>query len=409
MKFFFPDTNDYVDPTFDFELESNNEHRIIQRDDKYAHELFKRPIYDGILVSKAVVDGVSGVKGTYSVARRQRFFREGVKRFFRLPQYYETMGDCGAFSFAEEYEPPFKVEDVIEFYEVAGFTHGISLDHIVFGFEGVSNSYTVEQFEDFKRRKNLTLELADEFFKLSKNLGFTPYGVAHGWNPGSYADSVSVLQKIGYTRISMGGMVPLKTYEILSVLEKVNSIRNPTTQLHLLGVYRLGVIEQFSKFGVSSFDSTSPLMKGLKDEKYNYHTPDSDGYTSIGIPQVGGNLAMKRLVSSGKVDQNYALLLEQECLNNVIQYDKGLVEIGDVVNSLCEYEALHSPKVSRRSIFEEVLFDKPWKLCQCDICQKIGIHVILKRGAQRNRRRGFHNLYVAYQKLQHELMNSNER
>ena len=93
VKFFFPDSHDYVDPTFNFETETNNAHRVIQRDDKYAHELFSAPVYDGILVSKAVVDGISGVKGKYSVAQRQRFFREGINRFFRLPKSYDTMGD----------------------------------------------------------------------------------------------------------------------------------------------------------------------------------------------------------------------------------------------------------------------------------------------------------------------------
>ena len=102
VKFFFPDSHDFVDPTFDFEKETRNEHRVIQRDDKYAHELFSKPVYDGILVSKAVVDGLNGVKGRYSVAQRQRFFREGIYRFFRLPKSYQTMGDCGAFSYAKE-------------------------------------------------------------------------------------------------------------------------------------------------------------------------------------------------------------------------------------------------------------------------------------------------------------------
>ena len=62
VKFFFPDSHDFVDPTFDFEKETRNEHRVIQRDDKYAHELFSKPVYDGILVSKAVVDNVSSAK-----------------------------------------------------------------------------------------------------------------------------------------------------------------------------------------------------------------------------------------------------------------------------------------------------------------------------------------------------------
>jgi hypothetical protein len=36
------------------------------------------------------------------------------------------------------------------------------------------------------------------------------------------------------------------------------------------------------------------------------------------------------------------------------------------------------------------------------VCTRLGIHVILFRGAERNRRRGFHNLYVFYRQLSHE-------
>ena len=81
VKFYFPDSHDFVDPTFDFLTESNNEYRVIQRDDKYAHEIFSSPVYDGILVSKAIVEGLSGVKGRYSVAQRQRFLEKGFIAF----------------------------------------------------------------------------------------------------------------------------------------------------------------------------------------------------------------------------------------------------------------------------------------------------------------------------------------
>ena len=154
MKFFFPDSHDYVDPTFDFETEKNNEHRVIQRDDKYAHELFSTPVYDGILVSKAIVDGVNGVKGRYSVAQRQRFFREGIYRFFRLPKSYLTMGDCGAFSYAKEHEPIYTVDEVNEFYSNSGFTFGISLDHIIFDFETPKKKVEVVKLLLLKKLKS---------------------------------------------------------------------------------------------------------------------------------------------------------------------------------------------------------------------------------------------------------------
>ncbi|KKL96460.1 hypothetical protein LCGC14_1844260 [marine sediment metagenome] len=402
VKFFFPDSHDYVDPTFDFIKETNNEHRVIQRDDKYAHELFSKPVYDGILVSKAIVDGLNGVKGRYSVAQRQRFFREGVYKFFRLPKSYETMGDCGAFSYAKEYEPLYTIDEVNEFYVNSGFTNGISLDHIIFDFESTKKKVINEQLKECQRRQEITLTLANDFLKANTKLNFVPYGVAHGWNPESYASSVIALQKMGYKTIALGGMIPLKSTEILSVLKHVNDIRNKDTKFHLLGINRLDFITEFAKFGVTSFDSTSPLMKGLKDDKFNYHTHQDD-YTSIGLPQVDANHNMRKLVKTGAIDQNEAFDLEKDCLNAVVQFDLGNISKESLLNKLVNYEKLYSPESSRIDAMNKVLTDKPWKKCPCEICQEIGIHTLLKRGAARNRRRGFHNLYIAYEKLQREL------
>src|SRR5262245_57492558 len=110
MKFFFPDSQDLIDPSFDFETESRSPLRIRQRDDRYPHEIFSQPPYDGILVSKAMVDGDGQGGSRYNLAQRHRLLRIGIRDFFRLPQgaeyRLETMGDCGAFSYvAEEYPP----------------------------------------------------------------------------------------------------------------------------------------------------------------------------------------------------------------------------------------------------------------------------------------------------------------
>ena len=96
MKFFFPDSQDFVDDTFDFESETRSDARVRQRDDRYPHEIFAKAPYDGVLVSKAVVDGIGGGSGKYSAAQRQRFLRVGVREYFRLTdRQLATMGDCG--------------------------------------------------------------------------------------------------------------------------------------------------------------------------------------------------------------------------------------------------------------------------------------------------------------------------
>ena len=55
------------------------------------------------------------------------------------------------------------------------------------------------------------------------------------------------------------------------------------------------------------------------------------------------------------------------------------------------------------SAFEETLHDRPWEKCHCAICKEIGIEVILLRGNNRNRRRGFHNTYNFYRQFKKVL------
>ena len=101
MKFFFPDSQDQIDPGFNFETEEKSEMRVRQRDDLYIHEVLGHEVIDGLLVSKAIVDGRAGAAGKYTLAQRHRLYRVGIRRFFRLekmPPNFATMGDCGAFT-----------------------------------------------------------------------------------------------------------------------------------------------------------------------------------------------------------------------------------------------------------------------------------------------------------------------
>src|SRR5438067_8664623 len=113
LRFFFPDSQDQVDPSFDFHTEQSLEFKVRQRDDRYAHEILRRPAYDGLLVSKPIVDGLARSGGKYTVAQRHRLYRLGVHRFFRLDQpgwSISTMGDCGAFTYIREETPPYTVD-----------------------------------------------------------------------------------------------------------------------------------------------------------------------------------------------------------------------------------------------------------------------------------------------------------
>jgi len=407
MKFFFPDSHDLVDPSFNFDTEERSPSRIRHQHDLYAHEVFARPPYNGILLSKAIVDGTSQGSGKYTAPQRLRLFRSGIRSFFRLDGTpVETMGDCGAFAYVREHTPPYTVDEVIDFYEKCGFDHGVSVDHVILGFtlDSHERKLPAEELVGFKARREITLALADDFLKRHKKtrMRFTPVGVAQGWSPRSYAESVVNLQKMGYTRIGVGGLVPLKTDEILAVLAAISGSRKRSTSLHLFGVTRIDSLTAFQEAGVTSFDSTSPLMHAFKHDSKNYFTTTTE-YTAVRIPQVEGNAKLAMRIRAGEIKQEAARRLEKQCLKDVVTYAKTGRGLKTLLGALQEYNQLFDGRKDRTPMYSRTLADSPWKRCKCTVCRTLGVHVVLFRGAERNRRRGFHNLHVINTRLQNHL------
>ena len=405
MRFYFPDSQDQIDPSFDFETEERSLFRIRQRDDRYAHEVLSPPPYSGMLVSKAMVDGVAGGAGRYSAQQRQRLYRVGVREFFRLNgEPIDTMGDCGAFTYVREDVPPYSVDEVIDFYESVGFDAGISLDHVILGFDLKAGLDDDGVEPRWKRRRELTVELASEFLTRHRERGcsFEPIGVAQGWSPLSYAASVADLEAIGYTRIAIGGMVAQKTDEIRAVLAAISKAKSSDTRLHLLGITRCERIPEFATHGVTSFDSTSPFRQAFKDDRDNYYTLDGS-WVALRVPQVEGNAKLQRRIQAGEVDQALARRLERAALTQLAAFDRGETDVDAVVAALRAYEALHDEKRDRSETYRAVLEAAPWRDCDCEICSDAGIQVIVFRGTERNKRRGFHNLHVFAKRLEREL------
>jgi len=139
VKFLYSDTQDYVDPRYDFLTDSSPSTRERYWNDQYAHEIMAPAPYDGLLVSMSAIrqaEGVASSKVRYSTAEEQRMLREGARRFMRFdsPTHRDLMlmGDCGAFAYVEHPEPAYSPAEVVEFYLDADFTHGVSPDHVIF-------------------------------------------------------------------------------------------------------------------------------------------------------------------------------------------------------------------------------------------------------------------------------------
>jgi hypothetical protein len=224
MKFIFADSLDYIEPTYDFVADRSLPARKPYWDDLYPHEFMNEPPYHGVLVSGAIIgDGPVG-GGKYTSSQAQRFRREGARAFLRLDgprfDHMPIYGDCGAFAYHREDVPPYSPESMVTFYEYAGFTHGCSVDHIIFEFDDGLTSGLAGGSPEARRRFEITLANAESFLTASRRLSncFTPLGVVQGWSPGSMAEAARRLCKMGYRYLAVGGTVTLRTGQIKACL-----------------------------------------------------------------------------------------------------------------------------------------------------------------------------------------------
>ena len=137
MKFLYADSIDTVDPNYDFIEERSKPGRKIYWDDQFPHEYLGTPPYDGLLVSRGIV-GDHKFAGKYTQSQSMRFRRVGARKFLRIDtpafKHLDIYGDCGAFNYSSLSEPPYTPSEILEFYEDGQFTHGCSVDHVIFQF-----------------------------------------------------------------------------------------------------------------------------------------------------------------------------------------------------------------------------------------------------------------------------------
>lgn len=418
MKFIFADSLDHVDPRYDFIRDRYAAGRTPYWDDFYPHEIMGYAPYDGVLVSRGIVGGAA-VGGKYTEAQAMRFRRVGARTFLRLdmPEFAHLpiFGDCGAFTYHKEELPPYTPEDTAEFYDDGRFTHGCSVDHIIFDFDqdlvGTSGGT-----EEARRRLDITLENAEAFLRATRQMSnrFTALGVIQGWSPGSMADAARRLVAMGYDYLAVGGTVPLKSPQIKACLREIREAIPATVRLHILGFAKADEIETFVPFGVTSFDTTSPLIRAFKDAKVNYYLPGSDGkltyYTAIRVPQAVENPKLQRLAKRGALNQERLVTMERTALAALRAFDREEAALDEVLEAVLAYAVPavmgapleHLPGVQSidqlRARYRRTLTDRPWTRCACPICQALSIEVIIFRASNRNKRRGIHNLGV-YEQL----------
>jgi hypothetical protein len=420
VKFIYADSLDFVDPGFDFETDRTTIGRVVHADDEYPHEFLRRAPYDGILVSRGIV-GDYELRGKYTESQWMRFRRDGARAFLRYSEKRFpgslVFGDCGAFQYRMHDEPPYTADDTAEFYADGHFTHGCSPDHLIFDFDN-EPSRTIKQVPAATRRRyEVTLSLAAEFLRQSKKIGkhFTPLGVIQGWSAESMANAAAKLSKMGYTYLAVGGMVPLDEPQIHRALSAIKAAIPSKVRLHLLGFGKIDKLNEYERYGVTSFDTTSPLLRAFKDARRNYFAPSKGGgldyYTAIRVPQATRNTKLKHRAREGRLDQEQAVGLERAALDSLRLYEKRRAKIDVTLDRVIAYwDALNwsdeasSAKRERaltqqREIYRRTLADRPWEACSCRTCREGGIESVIFRSSNRNKRRGIHNLHVFYKHL----------
>ncbi|AFL49043.1 hypothetical protein ABIE78_005193 [Sinorhizobium fredii] len=428
MKFIFADSLDHVDPGYDFLRDRYSEGRTPYWDDAYPHEIMGYAPYKGMLVSRGIVGGAA-VGGKYTEAQAMRFRRVGAREFLRLdkPQFKELpiFGDCGAFTYHKEDKPPYTPEDTAEFYDDAKFTHGCSVDHIIFDFDESLKGFEGGT-EEARRRFEITLENASAFRSATAHMSgrFTPMGVIQGWSPGSMAEGARRLVSMGYDYLALGGTVPLKASQIKACLAAIRAVVPEKTQLHILGFAKADEIDTFGPFKITSFDTTSPLIRAFKDAKANYYLPTTSGkleyYTAIRVPQALENPKLIRLAKRGSLKQEQLVSMEKDALAALRSYDRGEAQLDETLDIVLAYaapavmgaplEELPDAKAVKDlgERYRRTLSDRPWRKCSCAICQALSIEVVLFRASNRNKRRGIHNLGV-YNALVNQLPANSDR
>lgn len=412
MKFFYSDSLDYVDPKYNFVEDRHSKDRRPYWDDYYPHELLGYAPYHGILISKGIVGG-KGVSGKYTESQARRLQRVGAREFLRLntEQYKEfpIFGDCGAFTYHKEESPPYSPAEIAEFYDDVGFTHGCSVDHIIFDY--YENESLIPENEFNKIRYDITLENAEVFLKESKHMRgpFCPVGVIQAWSPDSIAQAAKSLVNMGYNYIALGGAVPLNSKQIKTCINSIRNIVPDHISLHILGFAKAESIHEFPKGAITSFDTTSPLIRAFKDRVSNYYLKSPEGkieyYTAIRVPQSTENNKLKNLAKKGALNQESLKKLEQKSLKSLRYYDKGIISIEETLEDVIRYsipaeigeliDDLPGAKVQKlRDKYYKTLNDRPWKKCTCPVCKELSIEVLIFRGSNRNKRRGIHNLSV---------------
>lgn len=378
ISYFLPEWDDLVDPNYDFQRDRS----VVSgwNDEVYAHQLYGTVQADGLLISRAVAEK--------SKAKRAAIAELGAHRYLRVPPELPIFGDCGAFSYLLDSAPKYATDEAVEYYTRLGVTFGVSVDHLI--VEATRATW--------QERYDLTIRNAELFLREHQRRGcrWTPVAAVQGWGPESYAEAAARCVGMGYDYLALGGLTRTPTKAITPILTAVRQVVPSSIRLHVFGVARLGTQADWEQCGVTSVDSASALRRAWLGSTGNYLAPDGEWYAALRIPQAGQSFRAKRITGASPSDVHR---LEQRALSAVRDFDAGCAAISDVLELVTTYDRLIGDnRAGLEAQMRRTLEVQPWRQCDCAICRAIGIEIMIFRGNDRNRRRGFHNTREFYRR-----------
>ena len=406
-SYFLPDWDDLLDPNFNFEQDTFSGENWEDRGDKHLCALMKpERMCDGILVSLAQQGASKGPLRRLDGSEIDALSPLPLREHYALESNQWLFGDCGAFSYVNEDEPTISVEQAVALYELYGFDFGASVDHIP--VKKINKNGVPSDLTDGERqnRVNLTRDNAERFIETIKKrkAQFNPVGTIQALTPELYAESIRHYYELGYRYLALGGLVPLSDSKIEHIVRAAISAADELDErpwIHLFGIFRPKLQKLFRQLKVDSFDSATYFRKAWLPSNRNYIDKNGKWYVALRVPMTSDGRTRKRLESSG-VDIEVLEQEEKEVLRQLCLYDKDEANIDEVLEVVLNYDRhlTRSNKTpSMKAEYRRTLEDKPWRRCECPFCENLGIHILIFRGSNRNRRRGAHNTLMLYEHI----------
>ena len=406
--YFLPDWDDMLDPYFDFEADEFSAPARHQRQDRHCAQLARpRRMSDGMLLSLAQCEIQKGLLKQPQGTGVESLYPPPIRQHFGLDPDQYLFGDCGAFTYVNSDYPTMSIDRAVALYESYGFDFGAAVDHIPMETISVNGQTRKLTRTERESRIDITMMNAEKFIESvhRRKARFLPVGILHGLDADGYSRSVRHYYDLGYRHMAIGGLVPQSDARIKEIVQAVMGAADglPVRPwIHLFGIYRPKLQSLFRALKVDSFDSATYFRKAWLRSDQNYLSVDGEWFSALRVPMTKDGRTLRKLK---KLDGDIEQLRREEaqCLALLCQYDRDEARLEDVLEATLTYDAhlsRTSETQSMRTRYRRTLEKRPWRDCYCNFCREAGIHVLVFRGANRNRRRGAHNTLMLYGDLQ---------